>query len=110
MLAVFVLLRVLDVYGDSPWSIVESSAMPTAVSFFALTKYPASLLFLMLTLGCGALLLVMFECPRDSRMVDRLALSAPRRCSFTSSTSRFQGCSTMPPLRSGGTPEEAFWK
>lgn len=110
MLAVFVLLRVLDVYGDSPWSIVESSAMPTAVSFFALTKYPASLLFLMLTLGCGALLLVMFERPRDSGMVDRLALFGAAPVFF------YLFHLTVPRLLHHaaaaiwGTPKEAFLK
>lgn len=74
MLAGFVLLRTANVYGDAPWFVVEQSLMRTAMSFFALTKYPPSLLFLLLTLGTGALLLAWFERLDDSRLVAALAV------------------------------------
>jgi len=56
----FVVLRALNVYGDRPWQSYES-ALTTAMSFVNITKYPPSLLFLALTLGCGALLLRWLE-------------------------------------------------
>ncbi|MGJ7502883.1 DUF1624 domain-containing protein [Variovorax sp. ZT5P49] len=60
LLAGFVLLRVLDVYGDRPWA-VGDSAVTTLMSFLNITKYPPSLLFIALTLGVGLLLLRAFE-------------------------------------------------
>lgn len=60
MLAAFVLLRSLNVYGDKPWSDGDSP-LRTFMSFIALTKYPPSLLFLLPTLGIGAILLSLFE-------------------------------------------------
>ncbi len=55
-IALFLLLRGLDVYGDpQPWH--RQSPMPAVFRFIATSKYPASLLFLLMTLGPLLLLL-----------------------------------------------------
>lgn len=48
-IATFLLLRYFNVYGDRP--LVATPQAPSWISFLATTKYPASLLFLLMTLG-----------------------------------------------------------
>ncbi|MCO8169197.1 DUF1624 domain-containing protein [Pseudomonas sp. 21LCFQ02] len=60
LLTVFVLLRLLNGYGEKPWSVGETGVQ-TLMSFFNITKYPPSLLFISLTLGIGLLILIAFE-------------------------------------------------
>ncbi|GAA0278014.1 hypothetical protein LNAOJCKE_5610 [Methylorubrum aminovorans] len=74
MLVAFALLRLGNGYGDKPWFVVDGSALRTGMSFFALTKYPPALLFLLLTLGIGALLLVVLERMGDRPVVAALAV------------------------------------
>jgi uncharacterized membrane protein len=74
MIGGFILLRLLNVYGDKPWFVVEGDPVRTIISFISMTKYPPSLLFLLPTLGVGALLLVVFERINSSRLVAALAV------------------------------------
>nr|MBA4769409.1 DUF1624 domain-containing protein [Sphingobium sp.] len=74
MIAAFILLRLHNVYGDKPWSVVEDDPVRTLVAFISMTKYPPSLLFLLPTLGGGALLLALFEHIRASGVVAALAV------------------------------------
>jgi uncharacterized membrane protein len=49
-IALFLILRGLDIYGDpEPWR--GNARMPALLSFLNTTKYPASLSFLLMTLG-----------------------------------------------------------
>ena len=60
-LALFVLLRLSNLYGDPhPWS-VQRDAVFTLLSFLNVTKYPPSLLYLLVTLGGAALALPALE-------------------------------------------------
>lgn len=74
LIAAFVVLRLLNSYGDKPWVFVQGDPVRTLLSFISLTKYPPSLLFLLPTLGGGALLLVLFEKMSASRLIDALAV------------------------------------
>jgi uncharacterized membrane protein len=57
----FVVLRAINLYGDSSrWSPQSTTAF-TILSFLNTTKYPPSLLFLLLTLGPALLALAWFE-------------------------------------------------
>jgi uncharacterized membrane protein len=61
LLAIFVLLRSVNVYGDpSRWG-MQNNAIFTVLSFLNVSKYPPSLLFLLLTLGAAILALPWFE-------------------------------------------------
>lgn len=52
LVAAFLILRGFNLYGDPrPWSGGPPSRMPAALRFISTNKYPASLLFLLMTLG-----------------------------------------------------------
>ncbi|MBV4482734.1 DUF1624 domain-containing protein [Pseudomonas khavaziana] len=69
----FVLLRAVNGYGDKPWQAYDSGVQ-TLMSFFNITKYPPSLLFLALTLGIGLLVLLAFERVGHKRWIGVLAV------------------------------------
>ena len=57
----FVVLRAINVYGDpAPWSPQKTTAL-TILSFLNVSKYPPSLLFLLMTLGPGMILLALVD-------------------------------------------------
>ena len=69
----FVALRLLNGYGEAQW-FTHAHAIQTLMSFFNITKYPPSLLFLALTLGIGLLLLLGFERAGQRKWISILAV------------------------------------
>jgi len=59
--ALFIILRAINLYGDpNKWS-QQKNAVYTGLSFLNTTKYPPSLLFLLMTLGPAIISLAFFE-------------------------------------------------
>lgn len=62
----FIVLRAINLYGDpSRWA-TQSSGVFTAISFLNTTKYPPSLLFLLMTLGPAMIVMSWFDRRRFS--------------------------------------------
>ncbi|MDB5143925.1 MAG: hypothetical protein JWQ66_2638 [Mucilaginibacter sp.] len=61
LFALFLVFRYFNIYGDpSPWSMQKSTAL-SVISFFNVTKYPCSLLYLCMTLGAAMVILSVTE-------------------------------------------------
>jgi hypothetical protein len=57
----FVIVRAINVYGDPhPWSL-QRNAIYTLLSFLNCTKYPPSLLYLLMTIGPAFIALALFD-------------------------------------------------
>ena len=64
LIAAFAIYRSNNGYGDpSPWSVQGSAAM-TVVSFLRTTKYPPSIMFVLMTLGPALLMLAWLDARR----------------------------------------------
>ncbi len=64
-LLLFVVIRLINVYGDpAPWSVQKDNVF-TLLSFMNVTKYPPSLVFCLITLGIMFLILALSEGVRN---------------------------------------------
>jgi uncharacterized membrane protein len=61
VIALFITIRAVDLYGDPSHSSQQKNLVFTVLSFVNTTKYPPSLLFLLMTLGPAILALALFE-------------------------------------------------
>ncbi|MGB2315258.1 MAG: DUF1624 domain-containing protein [Porticoccaceae bacterium] len=78
LLAILLLLRGFNIYGEVlPWQ-AQSTALVTLMDFINFTKYPPSLDFLLLTIGIALLMLAWFE-TLSNKFMDALEVfgSAP---------------------------------
>ena len=74
----FVILRYLNIYGDpSPWQ-HQSSDWFTVLSFLNTTKYPVSLLFLLMTLGPALLFLFAADRTNGDSIVENILVTFGR--------------------------------
>ena len=74
LVAAFVVLRLVNQYGDpQPWSAQPTTVM-TLLSFLRTTKYPPSLLFLLMTMGPVLLVLAWFERRPRAAMLEPLTV------------------------------------
>jgi uncharacterized membrane protein len=66
LLVLFILLRVINKYGDPvPWSVQPRGDIFTFLSFINVNKYPPSLDFLCVTIGTGMLLLSVLDAVKN---------------------------------------------
>ncbi len=78
LIILFVLIRALNIYGDpQAWESQASFAF-TVLSFLNVTKYPASLLFLLLTLGTALLVLAWTDDTRKDGISSRILITFGR--------------------------------
>jgi uncharacterized membrane protein len=74
----FIVLRFINVYGDpSPWMSQPRDGF-TILSFLNTTKYPVSLLFLLMTLGPGLIFLGLADRLRGTNLLERIAITYGR--------------------------------
>ncbi|HJQ09649.1 MAG TPA: heparan-alpha-glucosaminide N-acetyltransferase domain-containing protein [Gemmatimonadaceae bacterium] len=59
--AAFIVIRAINIYGDPARWAVQDTPMKTFLSFLATSKYPPSLLFLLMTIGPALLFLAWVE-------------------------------------------------
>jgi uncharacterized membrane protein len=72
-IALFILLRFINIYGDPrPWS-SQKNGVFTLLSFLNTTKYPPSLLYILMTLGPAVLFLAFIEKPLN-RFTEKLVV------------------------------------
>lgn len=74
----FIVLRAVNVYGDPQlWRLQETSFF-TFLSFINVTKYPSSLLFLLMTLGAAILILAWTEGMKNNSFLTRIVITFGR--------------------------------
>lgn len=76
--ALFVIIRAINLYGDpSQWS-QQKNIVYTVLSFLSTSKYPPSLLFLLMTLGPSIIALAFFESASARGAISRFFITFGR--------------------------------
>ena len=76
--ALFIIIRAINLYGDpSTWS-SQKNIVYTVLSFLNTTKYPPSLLFLLMTLGPSIIALAFFESAASRGAIARFFITFGR--------------------------------
>ncbi len=74
LLGLFVVIRTINIYGDpQPWA-TQPTAVFTVLSFLNTTKYPPSVLFLLMTLGTAMLILAWADNMRKDGFLNRILI------------------------------------
>lgn len=74
----FFVLRAVNVYGDpAAWRFFDTGVQ-TVLSFFNVTKYPPSLLFLLMTIGPGLIVLAMSDRIEGNSLWQRICIAFGR--------------------------------
>jgi uncharacterized membrane protein len=74
MVAAFIVLRAVDLYGDANhWQVQLNGVIPTVLDFLNTTKYPPSLLYVLMTIG-PATILCSFADRLTGRVKDALVM------------------------------------
>jgi uncharacterized membrane protein len=72
-IALFIMLRSLNIYGDAAeWSLQKNTVF-TLLSFLNVTKYPPSLLYMLITLGPAFIFLALAEKPLNT-LTEKIAV------------------------------------
>jgi uncharacterized membrane protein len=78
LIGLFVFIRAVNIYGDpQPWTIQPTSVF-TVLSFLNTTKYPPSLLFMLMTLGSALLILAFVNSVKRDRFLNRIIITFGR--------------------------------
>lgn len=74
----FIVIRAVNIYGDPQLWKTQESFVFTFLSFINVTKYPPSLLFLLMTLGAAILILAWTEGIRNNNFLTRIIITFGR--------------------------------
>lgn len=78
LLALFVIIRAINIYGDPQNWATQPSFVFTVLSFLNTTKYPPSLLFLLMTLGTSLLILGFSDAVKKDNLINRILITFGR--------------------------------
>ena len=78
LLGLFVVIRAVNVYGDPQSWTTQPTSIFTVLSFLNTTKYPPSLLFLLMTLGSALLILAFVDGVKRDRFLNRIIITFGR--------------------------------